>query len=81
MEPLVARMVQDEPSLRPTMKEVMTSFNDILRGLSGWKLRLRLVERKDNFAMNFFKSVHHVATRTAPFVWKGHPAIPTPKAQ
>ncbi|KAJ6590333.1 hypothetical protein B0H10DRAFT_2092561, partial [Mycena sp. CBHHK59/15] len=41
MEPLVADMVQTDPSLRPEMDEVVRRFGDIVQGLSSWKLRSR----------------------------------------
>ncbi|TFK77755.1 hypothetical protein K466DRAFT_508139 [Polyporus arcularius HHB13444] len=80
MEPLIATMVQDDPSKRPTMDDVVTSFKEILSKLSSWKLRERLVERKDNVAVNFLKDLHHISFRTVPFLLTRRPALPTPKA-
>ncbi len=80
MEPLIAIMVQDEPSKRPTMDDVVSSFKEILSKLSSWKLRERLVERKDNITVNLLKDLHHVSFRTVPFMLTRRPALPTPKA-
>ena len=79
MEELVARMVQDDPSKRPTMDEVMTSFKAIMSGLSGWTLRERLIIRKDSGTANFVKDIHHVPCRTVPFLLTFRSPIPTPK--
>ncbi|TFK83402.1 hypothetical protein K466DRAFT_665869 [Polyporus arcularius HHB13444] len=80
MEPLIATMVQDEPSKRPTMDDVVASFMEILSKLSSWKLRERLVERKDNIFVNIFKDLHHVSFRTVPLLLTRRPALPTPQA-
>ncbi|TFK92749.1 hypothetical protein K466DRAFT_581658 [Polyporus arcularius HHB13444] len=78
MEPLIARMVQDEPSKRPTMDEVVTEFATIIAKLSWWKLRERLVERRDSLFMNVLKDVHHISTRAVPNLLSLRKAIPTP---
>ncbi|RPD78676.1 hypothetical protein L226DRAFT_610542 [Lentinus tigrinus ALCF2SS1-7] len=80
MESLIARMVQDEPSKRPNMDEVVKSFKDILSTLSSRRLRARLVERQDSAAVNFFKDLHHVAFRTVPFWLTRRCPLPSPKA-
>ncbi|RDX54901.1 hypothetical protein OH76DRAFT_1429087 [Lentinus brumalis] len=79
MEPLIARMVQDDPSKRPTMDEVVASFKEILSKLSSCKLRERLVERQDSAAVNFLKDLHHVSLHTVPFWVTRRPALPSPK--
>ncbi|KAJ6591332.1 hypothetical protein B0H10DRAFT_2091375, partial [Mycena sp. CBHHK59/15] len=55
MEPLVAYMVQTDPSLRPDMDEVVRRFGDIVQGLSSWKLRSRVSKAADVFG--FYYSV------------------------
>ncbi|KAJ7502438.1 hypothetical protein B0H11DRAFT_1907015 [Mycena galericulata] len=42
MRSLVADMVQGDPTLRPSMDEVVERFEEIVRGLSGRKLRSRV---------------------------------------
>ncbi|KAI0745242.1 kinase-like domain-containing protein [Earliella scabrosa] len=80
MDGLIAQMVQDEPSKRPTMDEVVTSFKNIVSSLSGCQLRERLVDRRDSRAVNFFKNVHHLSSRTVPFWIARRSPLPSPKA-
>ena len=80
MDDLVARMVQDEPSKRPTMDDALTELKVIMSRLPSWKLRERLIERRDGRAVNFFKAIHHISFRTVPFMLTCRPALPTPKA-
>lgn len=79
LEPLIARMVQDDPSQRPSMAEVVASFKEILSKLSSRQLRARLVDRQDSTIVNFFKDLHHVSFRTVPFLLTRRPALPSPK--
>ncbi len=81
MGPLIAQMVQDAPDKRPTMDEVVSEFREIVAKLSGYKLRERLVERKDSRFMNLLKDIHHLSTRAVPFLLTGRAPIPTPKGQ
>jgi len=46
MGPLITDMVQDDPTKRPTMEEVLTRFSEIRGKLGTWKLRSRIA-RKD----------------------------------
>lgn len=43
LNPLLQDMCLDDPTKRPTMKEVVARFKEIVNGLSGWKLRSRVV--------------------------------------
>ena len=79
LEPLIARMVQDDPSKRPNMDEVVASFKETLSKLSSRQLRARLVDRQDSTIVNFFKDLHHVSFRTVPFLLTRRPALPSPK--
>jgi hypothetical protein len=78
MEALVADMVQDDPTKRPKMDEVVTRFRQIKGKLSTWKLRSRVVRRDEIWPLAVWRSVGHwyrilgyVLTRTA--------ATPEPK--
>lgn len=71
-------MVQDDPSQRPTIDEVVSEFGKMKAKLSCWKLRERLVERKDSVFMNVLKDVHHVSTRAVPNLLLLRKAVPTP---
>ncbi|KAI0745229.1 kinase-like domain-containing protein [Earliella scabrosa] len=79
MSDLIARMVQDEPDKRPTMDEVLKEYKSIMTRLPSWKLRERLVERRDSPVVNFFKDVHHISFRTVPFMLTFRSPLPTPK--
>ncbi|KAJ7680967.1 hypothetical protein DFH06DRAFT_1265694 [Mycena polygramma] len=47
MRPLVDDMVQDDPTKRPKIDEVVARFAEIQKGLSSWKLRYRVIEKKE----------------------------------
>ena len=79
MEPLISRMVDEDPSKRPTMDEVVSSLQKILSEVSWFRLRARLVNCRDSPAVNFLKDVHHVSFRAIPFLITCRPAIPSPK--
>ncbi|KAF8885559.1 kinase-like domain-containing protein [Gymnopilus junonius] len=48
LRPLINDMVQDDPTKRPQMKDVVNRFNVIAHGLSTWKLRSRTSSRRAN---------------------------------
>ncbi|KAJ6543676.1 kinase-like domain-containing protein [Mycena sp. CBHHK59/15] len=75
MEPLVADMVQTDPSLRPEMDEVVRRFGDIVQGLSSWKLCSRVSKVADDFG--FYYSVPHWIRRLQ-FIVRRVPPIPVP---
>ncbi|EIM87928.1 uncharacterized protein STEHIDRAFT_155287 [Stereum hirsutum FP-91666 SS1] len=75
IEPLVADMVQEEPSKRPKIDEVVRRFELIRKSLSWLKLRSRIRKRKEITPVRFWRACIHIyhnalylATRT--------PAIP-----
>ena len=72
-------MVQDEPSKRPTIDEVATRFEEIRSRLSTWKLRSRIVRKKDYALLGFFRAIRH-AYRMVWYVASFTPAIPTPRS-
>ncbi len=78
MIPLVDEMIQDDPSKRPTIDEVVERFDEIRRKLSWWKLRSRLVETSEGSLKRLLRSVRH-ALRTTIHVIRSRNAIPTPK--
>ncbi|KDQ55744.1 hypothetical protein JAAARDRAFT_133573 [Jaapia argillacea MUCL 33604] len=77
MEPLVADMVQDDPSKRPTIDEAMTRFTEIRNSLSSWKLRSRVVEKEDVAFYGFFRAIAHWRRRIW-FILRRVPAVPLP---
>jgi hypothetical protein len=58
MEPLVADMVQDDPTKRPTMDEVVARFSEIKK-LSTWKLRSRIARKNEVWPVTIWKTVRH----------------------
>ncbi|TFY52688.1 hypothetical protein EVG20_g10445, partial [Dentipellis fragilis] len=74
-EELVADMVQDDPSQRPDINEVVSRFAKIRASLSSWKLRSRTIRRKEwkvvtlwRFPPHLVRTIRCIVTRT--------PAIP-----
>jgi hypothetical protein len=77
LEKLVTGMVQSDPAKRPTMEQVVARFDEICGRLSSWKLRSRVVRRKDSYLLGFFRGVVHWNRRTR-FVIRRIPALPSP---
>ncbi|KAF9455576.1 kinase-like domain-containing protein [Collybia nuda] len=48
MKPLLQDMCQDDPLKRPTMSEVVARFSVLLKSLSTWRLRSRLVSKDES---------------------------------
>jgi hypothetical protein len=77
MEPLITDMTQDDPQKRPTAQEVVSRFEGIKRSLSFWKLRSRVVHRKEILPMRVLRSVRDLY-RTAGYILTRKAAIPEP---
>jgi hypothetical protein len=78
IQPLITDMVQDDPTKRPTMDEVVTRFIDIQNKLSTWKLRSRMVRRNEVWPVAAWRTVNHWY-RTIGYVIARRPALPEPK--
>ncbi|KAJ6507307.1 kinase-like domain-containing protein [Mycena vitilis] len=76
MWPLVADMVQDDPTQRPTIDDVVAQFAVIQKELSCWKLRSRVVGQRE-FPYVPHRVVGHWYRRIR-FILLRVPAIPTP---
>lgn len=74
-------MVQDDPSKRPTIDEVVRRFDEMVKSLSWWKLRSRLVEleEKDDLLDSVIRPIHHFF-RTAIHVLTFRSPLPRPRA-
>lgn len=81
MDALIGRMVQPEPDKRPSMDEAVASLNDIIKRLSSFQLRQRLVEREDGTFINIVKGIYHFSYRTVPNVLARKSPLPTPKSK
>jgi len=75
MRPLVTDMVQTDPSQRPDIDEVVRRFDEIVRGLSTWKLRSRVIKEKTRFRIHY--SIPHWFRRIQ-FIFGRVPPIPVP---
>jgi hypothetical protein len=78
MEPLITEMVQNDPTKRPTMDEVVTRFFEIRGKHSAWKLWSRIARKNELWPVTVWKSVGHWY-RTVGFVLGRKAAIPEPK--
>jgi serine/threonine protein kinase len=78
MDALVADMVQEDPTKRPKMDEVITRFSEIKSKLSTWKLRSRISRRKELWPVAAWRTVGHWY-RTATYVLTRKAAVPEPK--
>ncbi|KAI9461048.1 kinase-like domain-containing protein, partial [Russula earlei] len=78
MKPLVADMVQDDPTKRPTMEEVVTRFSEIKGKLSTWKLRSRIARKNELWPVTIWRSIGHWYC-TIGYVLGRKAAIPEPK--
>ncbi|KAH0828135.1 hypothetical protein J3R83DRAFT_3810 [Lanmaoa asiatica] len=76
MQPLIADMVQKDPSKRPTMSEVVQRFDAIRVGLSSLKLRSRVVDKGENAYHSVTRGTSHWM-RQIGFITRGIPAVPT----
>ncbi|KAI0081936.1 hypothetical protein K474DRAFT_1768164 [Panus rudis PR-1116 ss-1] len=81
MQPLVADMVQDDPSKRPDIDVIAERFSEILQSLSWWKLRSRLIYEKDTqYVINHYvtQPIGHFF-RTAAHMLAFRSALPRPR--
>ncbi|KAH7904082.1 hypothetical protein BJ138DRAFT_1073715 [Hygrophoropsis aurantiaca] len=76
LEGLMADMVQDDPSKRPTIDEVVSRFDITCKGLSNWKLRSRVVPKGENRGTGLFRDAGHWTLRFISMV-RREPPIPT----
>ncbi|KAJ7467099.1 kinase-like domain-containing protein [Mycena latifolia] len=76
IKPLVGDMVQDDPSKRPTIDEVVARFEKIQRGLSSWKLRSRVVKTTES-PWHLIRRTSHLLRRIG-YILRRVPAIPRP---
>lgn len=77
MRPLVEDMTRKVPEERPTIDEAFTRFEKLRLSLSEWTLRSRFVYRDEFLAGRMYRACRHVV-RTAKYLYRGLPALPTP---
>ena len=78
MQPLIADMVQEDPTKRPSMDEVTTRFAEMRTKLSTWKLRSRMARKTELWPVAAWRSVAHWY-HTIGYVLARKAAIPDPK--
>jgi hypothetical protein len=76
MDGLVKDMVQDDPTKRPTIDQVVTQFEAIRKVLSTSALRSRISPRDEVAVEGFIRAIPHIA-RKIKYTLQGRPAIPT----
>ncbi|KAJ7475421.1 hypothetical protein B0H11DRAFT_1865665 [Mycena galericulata] len=76
MRPLVDAMTKRDPKERPKIDEVVDRFEEIVSGLSTWKLRSR-VRGKEEYAILSLPRIARHWYRRIGFMIKGVPAIPS----
>ncbi|KAG9309316.1 hypothetical protein JVU11DRAFT_10804 [Chiua virens] len=79
MKPLVADMIQADPSKRPKMDEVVSRFEGIRRGLNGRTLRSRVVDTDEDLFERVVRTTSYWKRRME-FIVRRVPAIPTPSS-
>jgi len=75
MTPLISDMVHEDPAKRPTMDQVVTRFDEILRSLSQWKLRSRVIGKNDSNIAGFYRATVH-AFHATQYILTRQPAVP-----
>ena len=70
-------MVQEDPEKRPTAEEVSTMATEVFTHLSAWKLRDRVVERKESMLEGTIFGLSHLF-RTVKYLVMRLPALPVP---
>ena len=71
-------MVQEDPTKRPEMSEVVSRLDEIVSNVSTWKLRSRMVRTNEHWFVTAWRSVNH-GQRTVVHVLARKSAIPEPK--
>jgi hypothetical protein len=69
-------MVQDDPTKRPTIDQVVTRFEAIRKALSASELRSRVSSRDEVAVEGFIRAIPYIA-RKIKYTLQGRPAIPT----
>ena len=78
MKVFIAEMVQEDPVKRPTMDEVVARFSEIKNKLSTWKLRPRLIHKKEIIPVKVWRTVGRWY-RTVSYALSRKAAIPDPQ--
>ncbi len=77
MRPFIHNLTRKVSEQRPTMDEAFQRFDELLLSLFQWTLRSRFVYRNEFFVCRMYRACRHVI-RTAKYLHRGLPALPTP---
>ena len=77
LTPLIDHMTRTVPEQRPTLNEAFERFEALRLSVSEWTLRSRFVYRDGFLVGRMFRACRHVI-RTATYLGRGLPALPTP---
>ncbi|KIK54375.1 hypothetical protein GYMLUDRAFT_48743 [Collybiopsis luxurians FD-317 M1] len=75
LRPLVNDMIQDDPSKRPNIDEVVSRFSNLVHSLSWYKLRSRAVITNEDPFLKPFRALYHLIW-TFGMILTRRPAIP-----
>jgi hypothetical protein len=75
MDALIADMVQDEPTARPTMDQVVERFSRIRKDLTNSKLRARIPDCDEGAFIALYRGLSHLGHR-AQYTIGGLSAVP-----
>lgn len=75
MKGLIDDMVQNDPSKRPSMDEVVSRYDVIYKGLGAWKLRSRIKSVDEDFLSGIFRGIVHWS-RCVQYLLRRLPALP-----
>ena len=79
MKPLIADMVQDDPTKRPDIDECVYRLEQIVASLSSWKLRSQVRQSDDLTAGYIYRFFPHWFRRIS-YIVRGIPPIPSDEA-
>lgn len=75
---LVTEMVDDDPTKRPKIDEVVSRFNELVQALSWRTLRSRVVNNDETTSQRVLRSIGHTF-KTMGYILTMRPAIPSPR--
>jgi hypothetical protein len=76
MDALVADMVQDEPTKRPMMDQVVERFSRVRKDLTNSKLRARIADRNEGPFKALYRGLFQLGHR-AQYIISGLSAVPS----
>lgn len=79
MVDLVTDMIQDDPTKRPTIHEVVSRFETIQRLLSTRTLRSRIIYNEEGSHPSMWRNIRHTV-RTTIHILRRRSALPVPRS-